>query len=140
MSVTLQWDGLDEFKRELFGLPEDLGAEADRIVDATANAAAEEIRAGYGSHRVTGNLQDHVFVSRLDRGKVTAARIVKNTAPHAFIFENGTQARHTDLGANRGAMPPGHVFVPVIVRRRRAMNEELKALLVSKGLTVTGDA
>ena len=141
MSVTLQWDGLDAFKVELEKLPVNLTAEADPIVDAAANGAVGDIKRGYP--RRTGNLQDHVFVSRLEKGKTTAARIVKNTAPLAFIFENGTQARHyfTVNGKKHetGRMPPGHVFIPAVIKRRRAMNFELKALLEKHGLVVTGD-
>jgi hypothetical protein len=37
----------------------------------------------------------------------SAGAIVINRAKHAAIFENGTQARHTAIGANRGSMPPG---------------------------------
>lgn len=141
MSVTLHWDGLEEFKANLDQLPDRLTAEADQMVDAAANGAVADIKKGYP--RRTGNLQGHVFVSRLDKGKTTAARIVKNTAPLAFIFEHGTQARHyiTINGKKHetGKMPPGHVFVPAVIRRRRAMNVELKALLQKHGLVVSGD-
>jgi len=138
MSVTLKWDGLDEFKADLEKLPEGLTTDSDPIVSSAANGAAADIRAGYPTR--TGNLKKNVFVSRLDKGKDFRGYIVKNTAPHAFIFENGTQARHTAIGANRGAMPPGHVFVPAVIRRRRQMYEQLKALLVRYGLVVSGDA
>jgi Bacteriophage HK97-gp10, putative tail-component len=138
MSVTLKWDGLDEFKADLERLPEGLTTESDPIVATAAHEAASEIRAAYPTR--TGNLKKNVFVSRLDKGKDFVGYIVKNSAPHAFIFENGTQARHTSIGANRGAMPPGHVFVPAVIRRRRQMYEQLKALLVRHGLVVSGDA
>ena len=76
----------------------------------------------------------------MDSGKYSAGAIVKNRAKHAYIFENGTQARHTGLGYNRGAMPPGHVFIPEIVRRRRGMYEKLAEMLRQHGLQVPGDA
>jgi hypothetical protein len=138
MSVTLHWDGLSEFRADLEHLPEGLTTDSDPIVASAANGAAADIRAGYPKR--TGNLKKNVFVSRLDKGKDFAGYIVKNPAPHAFIFENGTQARHTAIGANRGSMPPGHVFVPAVIRRRRAMYLQLKALLVTYGLVVSGDA
>lgn len=143
MSVTLHWDGLADFKIDLKKLPANLAHDADPIVDAAANGAVTDIKRGYP--RRSGNLQDHVFVSRLDKGKDTAARIVKNTAPLAFIFENGTQARHY-FTAKRGVihatgkMPPGHVFIPAVIKRRRAMNVQLKELLERHGLVVTGEA
>jgi hypothetical protein len=65
---------------------------------------------------------------------------VKSTAKHAALFEIGTQARHTNIGANRGSMPPGKIFVPVVVRKRRAMYERLKELLVRHGAKVNGNA
>jgi hypothetical protein len=49
-------------------------------------------------------------------------------------------ARHTALGADRGAMPAGHTFIRIDVEERRAMYEAFRALLVEAGLTVTGDA
>ena len=69
-----------------------------------------------------------------------AALIVKSTAKHAYIFENGTQVRKNAKGANRGAMPPGRVFVPTVIRKRKQMLQELKYLLVQAGLDVRGDA
>jgi Bacteriophage HK97-gp10, putative tail-component len=133
-----EFDGLEELKRALRDLPESLAGEATGIVNASANAAAREIEQAYP--RRTGNLRNHVSVSHQQGGRVSAAAIVKNTAKHAWIFENGTQARHTDLGANRGSMPPGHVFVPRVIRHRRQMYEALKELLVKHGLIVSGDA
>jgi hypothetical protein len=37
-------------------------------------------------------------------------------------------------------MPPGKIFVPVVVRKRRAMYERLKELLVRHGAKVNGNA
>lgn len=137
MSVVLHWDGLDEFTADLEKMPESLATDADPIAADAANGAAGDIRTGYPVR--TGNLRKNVFVSRLNKGKDFAGYIVKNPAPHAFIFENGTQARHTSIGANRGSMPPGHVFVPAVIKRRRAMYVQLKALLVRYGLVVSGE-
>ena len=48
-------------------------------------------------------------------------------------------ARHTALGANRGAMPPGHTFIRIDVEERRAMYEDDFAPCSSRpGLTVDG--
>jgi hypothetical protein len=66
--------------------------------------------------------------------------LVRNPAKHAAIFEFGTQARHTKLGANRGSMPPGHVFLPIVQQRRRTMYLRLKDMLVRFGFNqVFGD-
>lgn len=139
MSARVRWTGKEEFRADLAHLPEGLTAASDGIVQSAAQEAAAEIRQQYEAHRVTGNLAARVFVSRLDKGKFIAGRVVKSAAPHAWIFENGTQARHTKLGWNRGAMPPGHVFIPTVIRKRRAMQQALKALLVRFGLKVSGD-
>lgn len=134
----LVFDGLADLKAALRNLPAELTGEASNLVTATANAAAVEIRSGYAKHTRSGRLQGGVIVTRVNQGKYAAGAIVKNTAPHAVIFENGTQARHTALGANRGSMPPGRVFVPVVMRKRREMYQALKALLERKGLLVSG--
>ena len=80
------------------------------------------------------------MMQAMKRGLVVGAE-VKNVAPHANIFENGTQARHTRIGANRGSMPPGHVFVPRIVRARHRLTQELKDMVArTTGAQVSGDA
>jgi hypothetical protein len=137
MSVTFQFEGLEELKAALRTLPDELTAEAQAIVELTANQAAAEIQAAYPAR--TGNLKDRVFVTHFDNGRFRAGAIVKNTAKHAYIFENGTQARHTAIGANRGSMPPGHVFIPRMIRARRRMWEGLRSLLERAGLVVSSD-
>jgi hypothetical protein len=143
MSVTMHWDGLEAFKAELSQMPKAVVEEADPIVKGAADGASADIKKGYPFR--SGNLRNHVFVSRLDKGKDFAGYIVKNTAPLAFIFENGTQARHYFTKQRgvlhaTGRMPPGHVFVPAVIKRRRAMYARLKELLVKHGLVVSGDA
>ena len=68
-----------------------------------------------------------------------AGAILKSSAPHAWLFEHGSQARHNDIGANRGSMPPGNIFGPIAGRARRRMNEQFVAMLERNGLTVTGE-
>ncbi len=136
MPTRVVWEGLEELKAQLRQLPAELAAEASGIVMAAAQGAKSDMH----YPRRTGNLADHLTVSTVAAGQFGAAAIVRNTSPHAAIYENGTQARHTALGAYRGSMPPGHVFVPAVMRRRRQMYDQLKALLVAHGLTVSGDA
>lgn len=143
MSASVQFDGLDELRAALRNMPTHLRGQAANIVEAAGNAAATEIRAAYGKHRHTGNLQEGVTVEHERQAGVTARSVVKSTAPHAYIFENGTQARHTDLGWNRGVMPAGgkpagHIFVPVVVRHRRAMEAKLEDMLKGEGFEVSG--
>jgi hypothetical protein len=138
MANRFRWTGLDELREELRNLPQDLTAEASDIVNQSAEGAAEFIRAAYPER--TGNLKRGVVVVHQEAGKWGAAKIVKNTAKHAYIFENGSQARHNAIGANRGAMPPGNVFVPRIVRARQQMYRTLAAMLETHGLKVSGTA
>jgi hypothetical protein len=138
VSSRIVWNGLAELREALRNLPAELTAEASHVVEGAANAAAADIKAAYPVR--TGNLRDHVFVSHRDKGRFSAGAVVKNTAKHAHLFEVGTQARHNSLGANRGSMPPGNVFIPAMIKRRRVMYEQLKALLERHGLRATGDA
>lgn len=133
----LRFEGLEELKADLRRLPADLRDEGGAIVLEEGQGAATDIIAAYPE--VTGHLKKGVKVEVFATPWGTTVQ-VKNVAPHAYIFENGTQVRHTALGLNRGAAPPGRVFVPIVVRRRRRMYERLKDLLRSKGLTVSGNA
>jgi hypothetical protein len=135
--TRLFFEGLAELRAELRRLPGDLAAEATTIIFARAERAKADIVAAYPER--SGDLKNHVSVSKANAGKYGAGVFIKNTAKHAWLFENGSQARHTAIGANRGAMPPGHVFVPIVMRQRRAMYADLKALLARKGLQVRGD-
>lgn len=135
--MPLQWDALQEFRAALLALPATMTTEAAHDVEAAANGAAVAIRSEYGKHRLTGNLQDHVSVEHRRDG-VSAVSTVKSTAKHATIFETGTELRHTSIGANRGRMPPGRVFIPVAIRERRTLTQKLIALVERAGFTVTG--
>lgn len=135
----LQLDGLAELREALRNLPAELTGEGSNIVEGEANGAALDIKSGYAAHRRTGKLQDSVEVTHGTSGFSASAMIIAKS-PHAHLFENGTQARHTAIGANRGSMPPGHVFIPAMIRRRRRMYDALKALLERAGLVVGGDA
>lgn len=128
--------GLAEFYEALRNLPSEMTADAAPIVSSRADQAGAQIRAAYPE--VTGNLKGHVTVTHGAFGRFGVASIVKSTAKHAYMYENGTQARQTDLGANRGAMPPAHVFVPIIIRNRREMLQQLIAIVEKQGLVVTG--
>lgn len=135
MGASFTFDGLEELKQALRNLPKELAEEASTIVQASGRDAM----ANMNYPERSGNLKGKLKMEATSEGPYGAGVVVKNTDPIAYVFENGSQARHTAIGANRGAMPPGHVFVPAITRARRVMYEKLKALLVEHGLTVTGD-
>lgn len=135
----LRFEGLEELRASLRRLPVDLRDDAEEIVYDSANEAADDIRSGYASHRRSGELADKVEVVKLtSSGTAFAGSIVQNKSKLAFIFENGTQARHTAIGANRGSMPAAHVFVPAVIKRRREMYERLREMMRGHGLKVTG--
>jgi hypothetical protein len=136
MSASVVFEGLDELRAQLRSLPADLAAEASGIVIGKATEAFQEIHDGYPD--VSGTLRDRLTLLT-NPSAVGAGAILKNTDPIAWIFENGSQVRLFD-GASRGAMPPGHVFIPIAQRKRREMYEQLQAMLVEHGLTVSGDA
>lgn len=138
MANTVIWNGLKELQDELRQLPEACTGEAGKLIEGTVNGVAVAIKGAYPVR--TGNLRDHLVIKPLTKHGLVVGAAVTNTAKHANIFENGTQARHTSLGANRGSMPPGHVFVPRIVRARRVLTEQLKEMVARHGATVSGDA
>lgn len=139
------FDGLAELRAELRALPASLTAEATHIVEGAANGAAATIKAGYPV--VTGNLRDGLIVKVQPEGQFAASVVVVNTSPHAWLYDNGSQARHWASGKSTGTMfavdgprPPQHLFVGTVIDKRRQMYAQLKDLLVRNGLTVSGDA
>ncbi len=137
-SVTLKWIGLEEFKEALRKLPENLTEEAAGIVQSVASGAAQTVQADY-PRGPTGNLKARVSVTN-ERSRVTTKSLVRSRAPHAHLFEYGTNRRRTNKGANRGAMPkapPTQAMIPAIVRARARLFEALITLLEREGLVVT---
>lgn len=142
MSTTLRFEGLDELRAELRTLPAHLTGEGGHLVEAATNGAAVLIKAEYGKHRVTGDLVDKV-TSDVETSGFGVIGTVKSGSTLAYIFENGTEARHyiTVNGQKHltGRMPPMHIFVPTMQRERRRMYAQLKALLERAGLEVSDD-
>jgi hypothetical protein len=142
------FSGLDELREALRSLPAELAADAATAVTSAAQAAESDARAVYEAHRHSGNL-----IARLSRTTSTSAfgasAVVKNTAKHAWIFENGSEARHytTASGATHATgemwgktpQPPTHVFVRAMQAHRQQMYDWFVALLERQGLQVTGE-
>jgi hypothetical protein len=134
----LVFDGLAELRRELRALPQALRGEAENEVEAAANQAALEVRSGYKQGK-TGKLVEGVVVEEVSSGaRLFAGRVVLSKDPLAMIYENGTQVRHTELGYNRGRMPPAHVFIPAMIRHRKDMYDRLRDMMRRHGLKVVG--
>lgn len=121
-------DGFDDFRRELAKLPADLQAEASPIVHESAEAMAEDLRAGYAVGE-TGNLWKGV---RVDHEGPLASR-TRSTAKHAHLYEFGTVTRATKrTGANRGKMPAKPVFIPAAIKNRDRMLKRLDSEIMRK--------
>ena len=137
--------GMPELKAALKALPEKLSAEAGEEIREVAMDAADSIRAAYSRHRVTGNLANGVRVKRKGTATGIPGWQVASTAPHASIFEKGTEARHYITQKNGvkklvGRMPAAKSFGPIIARYRRFMWDHLITLVTKHGLLVRGDA
>lgn len=140
------WNGLEELRAQLRNLPADCAEEASGIVDEAAREAQATIEAGYPV--VSGRLRAGLRVTHVHEGKYAAGAVLKNTAKHAWLYDNGSEARHYVSGGGArhatgkmwGRRPPTHLFVRTVIRARRRMYEKLKGLLTRKGFTVSGDA
>ena len=143
-NATLEIRGLAELKDALGKLPAELKAEATSIVMDTSYAAATEIAAQYPLG-ASGDLKKGVKVKVQEIGPFAVAAQVRSTAPHAWWFEHGhelTKRRETKTHAGRGIMfskkgIPRPVFIPTMIRHRRAMYQKLAGLLRATGLQVT---
>lgn len=137
------FEGLDELRAALQALPAELTDEASALVFDAGNAAADTVRAIYERHEVTGHLANAVSVAAQTTGEYGAGVVIRVNDPIAFLFDNGSQARHKVKGSSTGAMwghtPPTHAFSGTMARGRRAMWGSLAAMLVSHGLVVSGD-
>jgi hypothetical protein len=153
-SVALEIRGIAELKNALGKLPTELKGQATQIVLDTAYAAREDIASQYpigppdrfrkGVPITPGNLRKGVKVFPKEVGPFAVAAQVRSTSPHAWWHEHGSELHHreTKKGWSRGTMfgkkgPPRPVFVPTMIRYRRAMYQKLADLLRSTGLTVT---
>lgn len=137
-SASVKWDGLQELRDALRKLPAELTADASGIVNSAGTGAKDEIVAAYAEGR-KGNLKRGVTTEE-QHTKFGVSVVVRSRAKHAWLYEYGSAPRETRKGKDRGSMPAKPTFVPIVVRRRRTMYERLKALLVSKGLLVSGHA
>lgn len=133
MSASFRIEGIGDLYTALRTLPAALAEEAGALVEQHAAAAASEIIAAYPE--VTGNLKEHVKHTTTTSRDGAFGKVV-SSAKHAFIYETGTASRQTDLGYDRGAMPGAKVFIPTMMRHRRALEQELAALLRRAGLEV----
>jgi hypothetical protein len=134
VKATLEWKGLDELKRYIAQLPEEFVIEAAAVETTMAGQCAAEIRAAYPMH--TGTLKSRVgFTLRRDGHRVDAT--IQSLAPHAWIYEKGTDPRQTKQGWDRGRMPKGNVFYPIVAKHSRRVYTALVAIVARAGFDVS---
>jgi len=133
MGVTLQWEGLDEFRAALRALPAQLEAEATTTIDGAAQTTADRLTAAYPDK--TGELRAGVSVQ-----KFSMSAIVVSASPVAHLWEFGTQVRETQKGFNRGAEPAHYNLglVGIAEQERREMYADLIAIVEEAGFDVIG--
>ena len=141
MSVTMQIRGLDELKAALANLPTELKGKATAIVLDAAHAAKDDIVEQYPAR--SGVLRKGVKVKVEEIGPHGVGAKVRSAAPHGWLYEHGSEARHyyskRGIRHYTGRMPGKKVFIPTMIRHRRAMYAKLAAIIEAQGLTVKRD-
>lgn len=154
MSANFKIDGLNALREALQRLPDQLQADAEDSVREAAEQTASSVRAVYASRRspletytlkggvrkTRKHLADSVEVRTRGRETGAAWARVEVRAPHAKLFEFGTQNRQWENGKSTGAAPARPTLIPAALRERRQMVNELVAVVERAGLKVTGNA
>jgi hypothetical protein len=140
MASTMRWDGLKEFREELRQLPEELRGQAAKVVEGEVNAAYVTVKRVYEAHRFTGHLSRQLAIQPLKRsGQLITGLVLKSGSPLAWLFDNGTQARHyiTVHGKTHltGRMPGFHVFGRTVAFTRRKIRTLLIDMVKRHGAT-----
>lgn len=153
MPFQLKLTGVPQLIADLRRLPEHLRDEGRGIAQQRINEAESEVLRRYAEMKkslaygveLTGNLaaglvQQHETAGGQAASSRFGVRIVlTNKAKHAYLVEIGTDGpRKTDKGWFRGKMPAAHAFIPIVIRKRREMFEDLAALVERAGLRVRG--
>ena len=134
---TVQWTGLDSFLDELRLMPANLVDEAQDIMRESAEAAKADIAAAYPQK--SGALRRGLTL-RPARGILLAGVELRQTAPHGWIYENGTTVRETKDKKNRGQMKGRAVFEPrAHAYRRTAISAVMFRLYAHGADQVTGE-
>jgi hypothetical protein len=144
--VWFQWDGVQELIEQFATLAPDLTDVAAPIVELAARVAKDVIYTGYptGPGKPSkgyygGNLKKGLAVIVKTEATRTSTTVV-NKAPHAWLYERGSQARHYGDWP-RGSMPANPLFSSTMMRTRRALYTALVPHLVEQfGLTIHGVA
>lgn len=133
--MSVQWSGMDEFRRWLGRLPAELTRQAAPLAERAAAATEQGARNGY-PHR-SGDLVAGLSTSIRHAGEYGISVVVRSGARYAGTFDNGSEGpRSTRTGRNRGTAPAGRVFVPAAERARDGMVAGIKVLVEANGFEV----
>lgn len=142
MPVTLQLEGFDDFLQTFRDLPVALADQARGIVHDAAEAAYQQIRAGYPV--VSGQTQQGMQIHYVDAGPLHPKAVVENRWYVSLFLElgvahEGTSPRFTRrTHRSRGSVPPRPHFFPIARAYQRAMDDLIAHALEAAGFTVTG--
>ena len=144
MASGMEWRGMDELQKELRALPESCRSEAEKHLEDHVHAAFVTIKRVYDAHRFTGTLSARLSISPMRSvGVMSAGLVLRSGSPLAWLFDNGSQARHyvTEKGKTHltGRMPANHVFSRTVGFTRRKLLTELKEMLLRKGAAAVTD-
>jgi hypothetical protein len=136
VSIRVTLTGFDELLKQMADAPREIREEAMERVRFVTESAANEMRAGYGRHRVTGNLVGSVKTTYPSDDVIVG--IAHATAPHAHLFQWGTKKRRNASGANRGRMPVADQpnVVDLARRWRQVLKRDLMAMMERLGFQV----
>jgi len=144
MKAFVVWNGLQEYMDALRQMPAECAGEAKHIVEGEVNAAYVTISAVYGAHRHTGTLQKRLTITNLKvGGQYTTGLKLTSGSPIAWLFDNGSQARHYTsangvehkTGAMWGKTPPTHIFTKTVAKGKRAVVDRIKTMMLRRGAT-----
>ena len=130
-SLVLALEGIDELRKALRDLPEDLAREARGIVEDSAYDTARDLLAVYPGR---GPLRNHVFV--VDRSEKLRERwVVESRSAEASWWEFGTENRATQRGWSRGSAPAheGQGLLSISKPHRRSMIARLYEVVRAAG-------
>jgi len=120
VSARVTWYGLDLYRRALLGWPIEVANEARVIIEREAQAAYDEMRspAPVGYPVKSGELRNGLTLTDTSPSALHPRWTLQNETYYAKIFEAGG-------ATTAGPKSPGRVFVPISIRRRRAMRDAI---------------
>jgi len=128
--------GAEEFRAMLREMGAAFADDAYTLAVTEIETAEANVKAAYAV--ADGDLVEGVTVIK-KKTRTGVSVTLKNKAHHAWLYDNGSVTRQNRRGANRGRMPAKHVFDREMVLARKRFVENIKAMMVRRGLKVTGD-